>query len=591
MYVPSIGLISGESGGNPAARNPNSTAAGLLQITAPMWQGLQKNYPNAGLTDRTDPAQAKLAYGLFMDNEGVPALQQHNLENTEANRDRIWHWGTPAAIDLMKADPGAAVGDVLGKNAAAIVRANPRHFPQGINTPVADALAASDGDYTQKGQAQMAGPMMQAALGQPQTTGYVQPITAQAPVAPTLQAPESRPSSPLANILTYLANWGAGAGQGRTAGESLGMGASAGLQALQQQRAQDDQQRNAASQIAQQNFENQIKQAGAQQDIDGAAIRRAATIAQLHKSGMSASNIVAALNGGELNDSDMQSVQRAAAGSVSPYSNPTPMAIDTPDGTMHVTQGWDKTTGKTFLVDNTGNPVDPALAARAYPLNDPEHQMEAKRNATQLDAAEQEADAARKTATIAQQIQTVLPSAGAGTSLSARATRQLASLSGHTIDGTDPDAAQYADSLFAQLKSGVLHGVMAGGVGRLDRPEQDMIMHSVNSAHDSNPAVLSATLTRYQEVNDYKQKQLQAFYDAPYSIQRKGYSAFAREYETNKDTAPHFSSFMDNVNAYKAAQEAHSTAQQAPTMGAGTSGGSSKVGPAAPATPSWHIIQ
>lgn len=56
-----------ESGGNPNAKNPNSTATGIDQFTAGTWAGLARKYPELGLTPngRTDPAQSTRAMEAF----------------------------------------------------------------------------------------------------------------------------------------------------------------------------------------------------------------------------------------------------------------------------------------------------------------------------------------------------------------------------------------------------------------------------------------------------------------------------------------------------------------------------------------------
>lgn len=66
-----------ESSGDPNAKNPNSSATGLYQITDGTWQGLAQKHPDLGLTPdgRTDPMQQEKAVrALTTDN--MMALRQ-----------------------------------------------------------------------------------------------------------------------------------------------------------------------------------------------------------------------------------------------------------------------------------------------------------------------------------------------------------------------------------------------------------------------------------------------------------------------------------------------------------------------------------
>lgn len=582
--------IMAESGGNPSAQNPLSSASGLLQITDPMWSGLKKNYPTANLTDKSDPAQQRLAYSLFMQNEGIPALQKAGLEHNAVNQDRLWHWGAPTAVALSQADPQATVGAVLGPNAAAIAKANPKDFSKGTKTLVGDVLNSTDAAYGHKGGT-MATPVQYAydnAPASPQGTAQLMPIASTLGQAPQLQTEDAEPQGRMSKLLRFLAGWGSAASQGQTLGQGLGMGASGGIQALDQMRQEQQmamQHNNAAQQ---QNFENSVRTSSANADAENANTRRAMSFADLVKSGMSPTNAAAVLQGGTIDNTDMRNIQRQNAASVAPYTGNAPMLIDTPNGPQTVTRYFDKTTGQTHVTDLQGNPIAPEMAVRAYEPNDLQHTMLTKRNNQQLDTAEAAAAEGRKTSQIAGNILSVLPQIGAGTSLPAVATRTLASLSGVPIDGTDPDATQYANSQFAQLKTSLLHGEMAG-LARLDRPEQDMVLHGINSTSDSNPAVISAALKRVQEVDRYNQQALKAFYAAPYEQQQKGFTAFKSAYEENKDTAPNYTSFMDNVKAYKDSQAAYAKAHAAPAPT--NASGSSKVGPTTQpkAMPTWSI--
>lgn len=71
-----------ESKGSSTAKNPLSSATGLLQITAPTWAGLQQQFPQAGLTNIMDPEQQIKAVSLQAENELVPAFQKAGLQPT-----------------------------------------------------------------------------------------------------------------------------------------------------------------------------------------------------------------------------------------------------------------------------------------------------------------------------------------------------------------------------------------------------------------------------------------------------------------------------------------------------------------------------
>jgi hypothetical protein len=67
-------IRAAESGGNDAAKNPNSSATGRYQFTEGTWNGLVEQHPELGLTPdgRTDPVQQERAIRQFTsDNIGV----------------------------------------------------------------------------------------------------------------------------------------------------------------------------------------------------------------------------------------------------------------------------------------------------------------------------------------------------------------------------------------------------------------------------------------------------------------------------------------------------------------------------------------
>ena len=113
-----------ESGGDVTAKNPNSTAAGLYQVTEPTFNGLKKNYPNLPQLTRDeylkDPEAQQLYQGALRA-ENQKALKKYGHDLTPSN-EYIMHWaGAPKGNALLSADPeeklsGLFSNDTLAKN-------------------------------------------------------------------------------------------------------------------------------------------------------------------------------------------------------------------------------------------------------------------------------------------------------------------------------------------------------------------------------------------------------------------------------------------------------------------------------------------
>ena len=113
-----------ESGGDVTAKNPNSTAAGLYQVTEPTFNGLKKNYPNLPQVTRDeylkDPEAQQLYQGALRA-ENQKALKKYGHDLTPTN-EYIMHWaGAPKGNALLSADPeeklsGLFSNDTLAKN-------------------------------------------------------------------------------------------------------------------------------------------------------------------------------------------------------------------------------------------------------------------------------------------------------------------------------------------------------------------------------------------------------------------------------------------------------------------------------------------
>lgn len=123
-------IIQVESGGDPNAKNPNSSASGLGQFTDSTWlDTIKKHLPNLaqGRTDeqllrmRQIPQLARRMTEAFTaDNEA--GLAKAGLPVTPATTYLAHFAGLGGAIKVLKADPDAPVSDVLDARA---IKANP----------------------------------------------------------------------------------------------------------------------------------------------------------------------------------------------------------------------------------------------------------------------------------------------------------------------------------------------------------------------------------------------------------------------------------------------------------------------------------
>lgn len=123
-------FIQVESGGDPNAKDPNSTAAGLASFTAPTWLDLIKSqHPELakGRSDqdllalRADPGlQREMTGALIAQNRA--SLQRQGLEPSAGNLYLSHFLGAGGAAALLKAKPDTPVSELLDPKAIA---ANP----------------------------------------------------------------------------------------------------------------------------------------------------------------------------------------------------------------------------------------------------------------------------------------------------------------------------------------------------------------------------------------------------------------------------------------------------------------------------------
>jgi hypothetical protein len=122
-------IIGVESGGNPNATNPRSSASGLGQFIDSTWLAtIRQAKPElAGRPDaellalKTDPQLSREMTEAYA-NQNQAILQKNGLPVTPGTTYLAHFAGPQGAVKVLQADPSAMAGDVLG---AAVVKANP----------------------------------------------------------------------------------------------------------------------------------------------------------------------------------------------------------------------------------------------------------------------------------------------------------------------------------------------------------------------------------------------------------------------------------------------------------------------------------
>jgi hypothetical protein len=202
-------IIGVESGGNPNATNPNSSASGLGQFIDSTWLStirsarpdLAEGKSNAELLAlKTDPTLSREMTQAYA-NQNQAILQKNGLPVTEGNTYLAHFAGPGGAVKVLQADPSAPVGSILGD---AVVKANPFL----ANMTAADLQAWASRKVG--GQAAPApSPVASAIMGKPQPAA-VTPATTPAVVAGQIMGQEPQPTPAIPFNLAALAGSPAG---------------------------------------------------------------------------------------------------------------------------------------------------------------------------------------------------------------------------------------------------------------------------------------------------------------------------------------------------------------------------------------------
>ncbi len=137
-------IIGAESGGNPNAQNPNSSASGPGQFLDSTWLSTIRSArpdladkPDADLLAlKADPQLSRQMTEAYA-NQNNAILAKNGLPVNDGNTYLAHFAGPGGAVKVLQADPNASVSDILGPG---VVRANP--FLAGMNAQGLQAWAA-----------------------------------------------------------------------------------------------------------------------------------------------------------------------------------------------------------------------------------------------------------------------------------------------------------------------------------------------------------------------------------------------------------------------------------------------------------------
>jgi hypothetical protein len=202
-------IIGVESGGNPNATNPRSSASGLGQFIDSTWLAtIRQAKPElAGKSDaellalKTDPQLSREMTDVYA-NQNQAILSKAGVPVTPGTTYLAHFAGPGGAVKVLQADPGAMAGDVLGP---AVVKANPFLAKMTVGDLQAWADRKMGGSSPQPKPAQAApaapasgllaqAPQTPAGLAPPQAGGLLQAPSSGGMLAPMpVEQPMSAP--------------------------------------------------------------------------------------------------------------------------------------------------------------------------------------------------------------------------------------------------------------------------------------------------------------------------------------------------------------------------------------------------------------
>ena len=528
LFIPQA--IAAESGGDPNAQNPTSSASGILQYTTPMWNNVVQKYGDQyGLTldGKNDPRQQEKATQALVNNEYVPWFQSKGVTPNTTDLYQMHFWGQPSMEKMMAAPGDAKLTDVLGPGA---YKANKGLFGNNPDISVTDATNAVARNFNKNGLNSVTvaqkplPPGAQTFPGDPGDPG-ADPQGNTTPMSGTLnglppnlllQSGQPQPGQPQApqvpdssfgfNPQTLLAI-ARGMGSGRTFTDSLGNTAAA----LQQQQQQGLQNQMGAADF-------QLKQQQAHSQAIGDA-------SKLMEMGVPPGMALGIATGQVPADQAQQALQGMTMTGGRGTKGDTYV---TPDG--HTIQETQRPFGPPTLTDMSTGQVIKTLPPGAMRPQDTYYKTMAGGEGKAEDAAANAALAAPKRLADLDSLKDLVPQIASGQDLLSTVRRNFTNLTGLPLAGNDATAQQVASQMFDQLKvarMGLLHGF-----GRVDLP----MVKAVQAAGPNwgqNPDALNAVI-EYSKIEPQRQLQMQKDWNvakANGAAGSLGYRKFAMDWE------------------------------------------------------------
>lgn len=506
-----------ESGGDPGAQNPNSSASGILQFTTPTWNSTVQKYGDRyGLTldGKNNSRQQELGAKALIDNEYTPWFQSKGVDPNTTDIYQMHFWGQPAMEKMMAAPGAAKLTDVLGPGA---YTANKGLFGNNPNVTVTDATNAVAAHFNKNGlqNQQVASlpvppgaPQAQATpqdlpQGDPMSGSMNLPPSMMAQQAPQMPDPNAAPNpwSPM-NMLRMAA----GMGQG----PNISTGMAGAANALVQGQQQDFQ-----NQMGQQDY--RLKQQQANASIMGEA-------SKLMEMGVPPPLAIGITSGQIPAGQAQQALQNMTATGGRGTKGDTYL---TPDG--HTIQETQRPFGKPTLTDLQTGQVIPNLPVGAYRSQDAYVKSLQGGEGAAENAAINGAMQAPKTLAQLDSLKDLVPQIATGQDLLSTVRRNFTNLTGLPLGGNDATAQNLAQNTMDQLK--VARMGLLKGYGRVDLP----MVKAVQAAGPNwmqNPDALNAVI-EYSKIEPTRQMQTVKDWNAAQANGQggMGYRKFAMNWE------------------------------------------------------------